>query len=200
VNLPNWSGQTVAVLGAGPSMSQALADRSGSLTRIAVNNSYRLAPDSEVIYAGDGGWWNRTPQALLCPGLKLTLEPFPRIRPAVPPGVEVLRNTGREGYDPRPFCIRTHNNGGMQAVQVAIHAGAARVLLLGFDMRPGHWHEPHPEGETSERQFGIWITRARRLAEAVCYTVDIVNCTEGSALDCFRFQTLDSILHERLAA
>ena len=181
-------------------MSQDVADKVQALPRIAVNDTYKLARDAEAIYAGDASWWWRNPRALECGGMKYCIEPFPGSRPFVPTGVHVLQNTGRQGFDPRPFCLRTHNNGGMQAVQLAIHFGAARILLLGFDMHGGHWHAPHPEGATSAKQFEIWISRARRLAEAVSDTVDIVNCTPGSALDCFRFASLDDILRERLAA
>jgi len=194
-----WEGQTVAVLASGPSMSKAVADKVRHLPRIAVNESFRLAPDADVIYAGDGLWWRINPEALQCQGLKLTIEPLPMIRPDVPFEVQVLQNTGREGWDPSPSCLRTHNNGGMQAVQVAIHGGAKRILLLGFDMRGGRWYETD-EAPTSPRQFGIWVHRARALAAAVAGLVDIVNVTEDSALDCFRRQSLDGALKERLAA
>jgi len=196
----HWEGLTVAVLASGPSMSQTVADKVRHLPRIAVNDTYRLAPDADAIYAGDASWWRRNPEALQCQGRKLTIEPLPGVRPDVPFEVQILQNTGREGFDSSPSCLRTHNNGGMQAVQVAIHAGAMRILLLGFDMRGGRWYES-TEAPTSAKQFGIWIHRARALAEAVYGIVDIVNCAEDSALDCFRRQSLDgALLFERLAA
>lgn len=192
-----WPGRTVAVLASGPSMSQAVADKVKHLPRITVNTTYRLALDADIIYACDEAWWKANPEAVQCGGIKVAMEALPGKHPEFPEDVKVLRNTGREGFDPFPDCLRTHNNGGIQAVQVAVHAGAARILLLGFDMRGGHWHEAHPNGDTSDKQFLRWIDRARGLAKA---PVDIVNCTEGSALDCFRRESLDDVLSERLAA
>lgn len=200
---PMWTGRTVAVLASGPSMSQAVADSVRHLPRIAVNTTFRLAPDAEIIYGCDGRWWREHPEALACPGLKVTIEVLPKHRPNAPAEVLVLRNTGREGFDPDPTALRTLNNGGGQGAQIAVHAGAARILLLGFDMHGGHWHGPHPEGLANPGpvQMAQWIERLNTIAPILAARgVDVVNCTDGSALRCFRQSTVAAELAERLAA
>ena len=197
---PLFAGQTVAVLASGQSMSQAVADRVRHLPRIAINTTYRLAPDADVIYASDSMWWLRHPDALECPGIKTTVEAVRGIAPNVPAAVKVLHNTGREGYDPNPGCVRTLLNSGGVGIQIAAHAKAARILLLGFDMRGGHWHGQHerPLGNPGVALFGRWIALMRTLARAI--PVEVLNCTPDSALDCFPLVALDDALDARGAA
>lgn len=197
---PMFAGRTVAVLASGPSMSQAVADRVRHLPRIAINSTYRLAPDADVIYASDSMWWLQHPDALGCPGIKATVEAVRDVAPNVPDVVRVLRNTGREGYDPHPGCVRTLLNSGGVGVQIAAHGKAARILLLGFDMRGGHWHGQHerPLGNPGAALFARWIALMRTLAKAL--PVEVLNCTPDSALDCFPMVSLDDALDAREAA
>jgi hypothetical protein len=174
----------VAVLASGPSMSQVVADSVRHLPRIAVNNTYLLAPDADVIYAGDAAWWKAHSEALTCPGIKATIEPLPGHAPAVPDVVHLLRNTGREGFDHDPGSLRTHNNSGACAVQIAAHGGAARIELYGFDMMGGHWHAPHAEplSYASEGQMALWRKRFPVLVLALAARgIEVVNAPQRMA-------------------
>src|SRR3990167_1144446 len=55
---PEWAGETVAILGGGPSLTpwQAEACR-GACRVIAVNTSYWLAPWADLLYFSDEVWW-----------------------------------------------------------------------------------------------------------------------------------------------
>lgn len=190
-----WEGRTVAVMASGPSMSPEVAAAVAHLPRIAVNTTYRLAPDADVIYGSDVKWWNANPEAAACRGIKCSIEARPGVPPANLPGsVVLLRNSGREGFDANPGAVRTHNNSGAVAVQIAEHAGAARILLLGFDMRGGHWHDPHPVGNPDGRHFLRWISTFRGLARSL--RAQVLNCTPDSALDCFPRMSLADALVE----
>jgi hypothetical protein len=194
---PMWQGQTVAILASGPSMSQAVADSVLHLPRIAVNTTYQLARDAEMIYACDAVWWAKYPDAVAGPGLNVAMEAVPGHHPATPPAVKVLRNTGRTGFDPHPACLRTLNNSGAQALQIAVHARAARILLLGFDMKGEHWHGAHPRGLTNQKQSSLagWVVLYRELArELAARGVSVINCTLNSALDCFPKEPLEDVL------
>lgn len=199
---PMFAGQTVAVLASGPSMSQAVADRVRHLPRIAINSTYRLAPDADVIYASDSMWWQQNPDALRSTGIKACVEAVPNIAPNVPEIVRVLRNTGRDGLDQHPGCVRTLNNSGGVGIQIAMHARAARVLLLGFDMRGGHWHPQHerPLGNPGPQLLARWIQHMERFARALPSTVEVLNCTPGSAMRGFPMVSLDEALNALVAA
>lgn len=193
----------MAVLASGPSMSQAVADAVKHLPRIAVNNTYQLAPDAEIIYASDAAWWKANPEALKCPGLKVSVNARRGVRhPLTPAAVHTLDHAGRHGFDSRPSHLVTMNNSGGAAIHVAVHARAARILLLGFDMHGGHWHPQHqkPLGNPGVALQRKWVDLIGEFARAVRGQVEIVNCTPGSALRCFPMASLDQALDERAAA
>lgn len=184
-----WPGETVAVLATGPSMSQVVADKVRGLRCVAVNDAFRLAPWADMLYAADRRWWEANPDALDFNGIRLCAQPGVR-------GVEYMQHGGTQGFDPDPSRIRTGGNSGYQAVHVAIHAGAARVLLLGFDMHGTHFFGPHtkrtPDGialrNTSPDSFARW---AARFATLTGHGAEIINCTPGSAITAFPFSSID---------
>lgn len=180
---PMWKGRTVAILASGPSMSPSVISRvvAAGLPAIVINNSWRLHPKAEVLYAADQIWWETERPDFQ--GLKVTAGDS-----NLPSDVHALRITGADGFDPDPECVRTGGNSGYAAVHLAAHAGASRILLFGFDMRPGHWHGDHPRplrnapAETYDR----WVRRFAGLSEALkARGVEVINCTPGSALTCF---------------
>lgn len=105
-----------------------------------------------------------------------------------------LEQTGRDGFDPTPGCVRTGGNGGYQAIHVAIQSGAKRILLLGFDMHGTHFFGKHPSGlrNTPPETFEKWIPRFKELMGR---GAEIINCTPGSALTCFPTNTLEGALY-----
>jgi hypothetical protein len=186
-----WPGSTVAILASGPSMSAAVTAKvyAARIPSIAINDTYKLAPWASMLYAADESWWQRYPEASLFAGLKVSV--------GLHPGVLRLKNSGVTGFDSDPSCVRTGSNSGYQALHIAAHAGAKRVLLCGFDMRGDHWFGRHPSGlaNSSEHLF----TRFRRnfgllAPELAVRGVSVVNCTPGSALTCFPMMELDEAL------
>jgi hypothetical protein len=191
-----WPGGTVAVMASGPGMTQKVADEvyAAGVPAIVVNSTYRLAPWAQMLYAADPEWWlyesNRT--ALKFPGLRVSCQPVA--------GVHQLRNSGIHGFDPDPACVRTGGNSGYQALHVAAHAGAARVLLCGFDMQEtrgeAHWHGKHPHGlrNTPAETYARWRDRFAAMAPILAERgVDVVTVTP-SALTCFRSGDLQTEL------
>lgn len=189
---PIWKDETVAILASGPSMSQEVVDSVRHLPRIAINTTYQLARDAEIIYGADAGWWHEHAiHVEQLPGLKLTIEYRHNVYPNCPKFVQVLRWGGTEGFDDRPGYVRWGRNGGYQALHLAASLGAKRILLFGFDMHGGHWHGPHPKekglGNPRQNDFSRWIAEFGKLApELAKRGIDVVNCTLGSKLNCFR--------------
>lgn len=179
---PRWQGRTVAVLASGPSMSQTVADKvkEAGLPAIVVNNTFRLAPWADVLYAADAKWWQLTPDAMDFAGVKISCEP---VR-----GILSLRNAGASGYSDEPDCVHTYGNSGAQAIQIAAKAGAAQILLFGFDFHGSHWHGEHPRPLRNASQEAL-RARAESMsvlaAELAKRSIRVENCTPGSALTCF---------------
>ncbi|MCJ9729551.1 hypothetical protein [Bradyrhizobium sp. PRIMUS42] len=83
----------------------------------------------------------------------------------------------------------------------AVVLGAARVVLLGYDMRfvggREHCHDEYKgtarDGDIYQREFLPGFAGWDEAARAV--GVDVVNATEGSALKEFQFAKLDEVLN-----
>lgn len=190
-----WEAKTVAILASGPSLTpeQVHLVAAAGLPAIAINDTFRLAPWADMLYAADTQWWRVNAQeALKFPGLKVTAHDSCEFR-----AVNLLHRTGTDGFDHDPSCIRTGGNSGYQAIHVAIHAGARRILLLGFDMglkKGEHWHGAHkrPLRTTDLASYHMWIQRFPALRGR---GASIINCTPGSALGCFPRQELAEAIH-----
>lgn len=181
-----WDGQTVAILASGPSMSSAVAEKCRRFKTIAINNTFRLAPWADMLYAADALWWTVTKDWKDFHGMRVTCDDtaFPELLQ--------LRHTGPTGFDPDPSCLKTGSNSGYQAIHVAVHAGAKRILLNGYDMRGGHWHGRHvaPLRDHGEGIYVRWLKAFETLKPAL-HGVEVINCTPGSALKTFPMMSLD---------
>ena len=195
----------MACLGGGPSLTQHQVNALRGRTRaIAINDAWRLAPWAEVLYACDGRWWRKHDGLPDFPGLKVTLSnSADEVAPW--PDIMVLENTGAEGLETSPHGLRTGRNGGYQAINLAVHFGARRVLLLGYDMKSApdgrtHWFGDHADWPTRPGIFGdVFLPHFEGLAHALdAIGVGVVNCTPGSALDVFPKASLGQALAGRL--
>lgn len=179
-------------------MSQRAADvlRIADVPCIAVNTTHRLAPWAWALYAADVEWWAHptNADAHQFEGLRVSCQQVK--------GVHMLRNAGTIGYSDDADCVHTYGNSGAQALQIAVKAGARRVLLAGFDMgrdKGDHWHGKHPHGlrETSPELYARWVERYAALAPLLAMRgVDVVTVTP-SALGCFRQSTLEAEIAAR---
>ena len=110
------------------------------------------------------------------------------------PAVHVLRNAGDTGLPVERNSLMTGKNSGYQAIVLAYLAGAARVVLLAYDMHyPGgvaHWHPEHPLQVPEEWYVGY----AKHFAALVDCGMEIVNATPGSALKCFPRMPIEEAL------
>lgn len=77
------------------------------------------------------------------------------------------------------------------AMCVARKLGAKKLILLGFDMHGTHFFGKHPEPlkNATEKIFKTHIGQFNGFSGC-----DVVNCTQGSALQRFRFSTLEEEL------
>jgi hypothetical protein len=180
-------------------MSQAVADQCRGVGTIVLNTTWQLAPWADVLYAADHSWWMKYPEARTFAGLKVTCGG------ALGKDVLALKDTGRDGFDADPGCVRTGGNGGYQAIQIAVHGGAKRILLCGFDMRhvrgKAHWHGAHPAplrnaGEAIyKRWLAVFPTLKRPLEDL---GVEVINCTPGSDLKVWPFMELERAIESSL--
>lgn len=161
------------MLGPGPSMSQALADRFRNHPNVcAVGNAYELAPWAAVLVASDASWWRKHPAAYEFKGLK---------------------------YDSRSFqtCFGSSANSGVLALSVLVSLGAESIEMHGFDMHGSHFFGPYVNGcsNTDDARREVHLNQYRQFAR-MHQNIQVVNCTPGSKLDAFPHAVQSSIQPE----
>ena len=115
------------------------------------------------------------------------------------PDVTILRHTGEMGFEDDPRGLRTGRNSGYQAINLAVHLGAARIVLLGYDMKPAangkiRWFGNHSYGGPVP-QFDQFLRFMPMLVEPLrARGVTVINATPDSAIACFRRAPLDQAL------
>ena len=100
-----------------------------------------------------------------------------------------------------PGLLHTGNNSGYQAIGLAVLLGAARILLLGYDMsRTGgksHHHGDHPSGlnnptgEQLQRYAAAFETLPPDLDRL---GIECINCSRETALTCFPRARIEDVL------
>ena len=181
------------MLGCGPSLTREQVEACrGKAKVIAVKEAARLAPWADALYFCDAHFVTDEPDLFKnFKGRVLTLENY-KLREKLPK-LECLKNDGPKGFADEPDRIRHGKNSGYQAMHVAAHLGARRIVMLGFDMKPGDGGRLHFFGNRATRttppsvystfmvpKFPEFAVELKRRA------IDVVNATPGSAIGCFR--------------
>lgn len=190
-----WVGCTVVCIAGGPSLTPAQVDRCRGTRMIAVNDACRLAPWADFLYGCDLKWWRWHKGVAAFDGVRVTLD---KRVVAEYPGIKLLENTGIEGLEDAPTGLRTGRNSGYQAVGLAVQLGAARILLLGYDMKPmdgrAHWFGDHPR-PTLPADYVAWLKAWGTITAPLAVAgVEVINCTPDSALDVFERRDLADCL------
>jgi hypothetical protein len=206
VSVPRrWPGETVVCIGTGPSLTAEDVNAvRGQARVIAVNDAYRLAPWADALYACDVQWWKWHHGVPSFTGEKWSLKVSGwRHASARYPDVQLLTNTGKTGLETDPTGLRTGKNSGYQAINLAVHYGAKRIVLLGYDMKLGatgaHFFGEHPGHRRGPYRtfipcFSTLVAPLHRLG------VEVINCTRDTALDAFPKAPLAQVLRVEVAA
>jgi hypothetical protein len=195
-----WPGSTIVCVASGPSLCADDVEACRGRARVlAIKDSIRLAPWADALYgAGSdrGGWWRLNgPRLESFTGLRFTLDP------AAAKWAVVLKNTGLTGLERHPSGLRIGRNSGYQGINLAVHLGAKRIVLLGYDMQPSsdgreRWFGDHPWSALSWSELGkmcvpFFETMLPALAEL---GIRVINASRETALTCFSRQSIAEAL------
>lgn len=197
-----WPESTIVCLGSGPSLTQDDVDACRGRARvIAINDSHRLAPWADVLYATDAKWWKFYCGVPAFHGLKFAVMDCEWEQDGVPwPDLRVLKNCGVSGLELNPTGLRNGKNSGYAAVNVAVHLGASRILLLGYDMGKApdgkvHFFGEHPDALQASSPYVSFIEMFATLVKPLQQCgVEVINCTRRTALTCFPQRPLEAAL------
>lgn len=159
---------------------------------IAVNVAYRIGPWIDVMFFGDTSTWNEEKKNLTTfRGLKVScaggLENEPSIK-------WMKREPRRKvGISTDPNFLAWNRNSGSAAINLAVHFGVKRIILLGFDMKLDtsknqHWHKIYDSDPKS-----VDRTMAKHLAgfpqmksDLDRLHIEVLNANPDSKIDAFR--------------
>lgn len=174
----------IACVASGPSLTsrdcQTLYQR--NIPIIAVNNSWRAAPFSRVIYAADCCWWETYSHDITSPAERWCGDAF---------------TARRFGIHCFPSALPGSFNSGLRAIELAIHLGASTVLLVGYDcsVRDGvHWHGRHTHlANPDVLSVNRWQGEFERLKQGA-HGIEIINCSRSTRLRCFPKMKLETAI------
>lgn len=204
--LPDWSDYPCAVIASGRSATTVDIESLRGLCRvIVVNNSFRLAPWADVLYAADEEWWNVNDDARLFAGMKTTVD----VNAAKNYGLRLLRIAHETDHTAHAIKIHPRGkighfgNSGCQALNLAVQCHAKHIILIGFDFCGEHWHDPHKEPLRNPSAGRMEKWRARldsQSARLRALGVKVINASKRSALSEFPKMTIDEALSTAVTA
>lgn len=203
--LPIWDGQTVVIAASGPSLTEydVLYVR-GRAKFIAINDVYTIAPFADIYYASDAAWWRHHNYLKNRPNLRgqrWTHDHNGSVWPkeAADNGLRVLRGSNGYGLSKDRRIIHFGGNSGFQAINLAVHCGVKRIVLLGFDCmqhsNKSHFFGSHPAPLERASPFALFRQHFKIAAtELAEMGVDVINCTRVTSQRCFKQAQLRDVL------
>lgn len=220
--VPAWSGETAVIIAGGPSLTHDQVEKvrgehaAKAVKCIVVNDAYLLAPWADVHYAADIRWhrWQQKgigkagfgadevkQRWVEFKGQKCSIENAAGV--VDDEAVHVLRNAHGtahgSGLSSDPRAVVTGRNSGFQALNLAVLAGAKRIILLGFDGKPSqegksHWFGEHPEAMSNS--VYSYFKQAMSAAENALVEagVEVLNASPGTAIDSFTKVAIEDVL------
>lgn len=195
---PDWAGQTVVVVGTGPSFTASQARDIGisrardRIRVLAINDAVYPCWYADMVFAADRRWWVERRNVPGFDGLRVALGAS---YPDAPKQVRLIGRAGAEGCQTKPGSVYTHGHSGAMAIQLAAQMGAAKIALVGFDMRDDgkrHFFGAYDQPLGTKPNMGVWLQKFQTIADAM--PGRIVNATPGSALDCVPLIELQAAL------
>lgn len=205
--------ERVALVASGPSLTIDDIERlRGKCRVIVINDNYRLAPWADIIYACDSTWWDFHKGCPEFSGEKWTqayspalssresAEAVAQMETIARYGLNYVYGAHCPGISLDPALIHYGHNSGFQALNLAVHLGAKRVILLGYDMKKSndgksHWFGDHPPEIhrcSPYNKFAEAFNSA--VPDLIAAGVKVINCSRDTALTCFERAKIEDIL------
>lgn len=174
---------------------------------IGINVSFMIGDWIDMAFFGDPNFFLQYQVELAkFPGLRVSCAP----NTENVPWVKFLAREGShgKGISTNPYKVSWNGNSGAAAISVAAHAGAKRIILLGFDMTLGenkmqHWHDIYKKGPaTNEKRlrklpfhrhligFGQIAKDAKRMG------IEILNASPKSVITEFPKYSVKELIYD----
>jgi len=197
---------SVIIAASGPSLTPEVAEevrRTEQKKVIVVNDSWKLFPFANVLYACDARWWD----VKGCGNFRG--ERWSNNNKELNDNTECAKRHSLqlvEGKDGNEFCLEPGvicfgGNSGFQAINLALQFGAKHIILVGYDMRKvgtlNHFFGEHPPEFTGNDHYEFFCANFDAGAASLPKEYRIVNATAGSALNCFPKMSYAEAIRDR---
>lgn len=225
-----WEGGECWIIGGGPSLSEqfeipqdvidkvisgeeTIATYSPFLSSIhdkhiiGVNAAFLLGNWIDITFFGDGGFYRDNARELnKVDKMKITCNINAK-KMARMKGVKFIHRDRNHsvGISKKKGFVSWNGNSGAAAINLAVHLGAKRIYLLGFDMKVGvnkrqHWHSHYNSGKKGPRDprklpFHRHLKGFPMIAkEAKKQGIEIINVSPNSAIKSFKRVSLNEVI------
>ena len=182
-----WGGQTVCVLGGGPSVQAFDIDLLKPIKTIGCNDAYKFGPEVvDILLFGDEKWYRYHQRGL---GLftNLIVTNCEKLS-----GEEHVLRLPRKSSGFHVDALGWNGNTGASAINLALLMGARTIVLVGFDMcldsgGNSNWH-PNPLDTVKPehyKRYKLGITGCLPDWVAHWPGTEIINLNPDSKLNCF---------------
>jgi len=151
---PLWLGETVYIIGGGPSLENFNWNNLIGKKTIAINKSILSYPNANILYWTDSrvyGWYKNEIDNFS--GLKVTI----RDHVTYTDDIKIMKKGNKYGLEEAKDTLCHGNNSGYAAINLAYLLGAKKIVLLGYDMRnvgtKGHYHGGYPVPATGDNVY-----------------------------------------------
>ena len=159
---------------------------------IGVNAAYLLGDWIDIIFFGDKGFYLSHARGLAGhSAMKVSCNPYLN-------NINWVKfvqrdNTKVRGLTDNPKKVSWNYNSGAAAINLAVHLGAKKIVLLGFDMKlqnnNQHWHNVY--NTSNKKRFHLPFERHLRgfpniAKDAEKLGVEILNASPDSAITVFK--------------
>jgi hypothetical protein len=185
---PDWTNETCVIVASGPSATSVdLRPAIGETKFVVVNNSWRLAPWADYLFAADYKWWQGCNGCSDFAGWKVTtdrraaeIKEWNLLRLVALLSDDRIQTTGT--------VVGWGGNSGFQALNMVVLFKCTRIILVGFDatIRHGlHWHDPYDR--VSENPTSNKTLRWQRSIDGAAVSlggigVRVINCSDISRI------------------
>lgn len=195
-----WPGETVVCIGGGPSLAVEDVDYCRGRARvISIKDAIRLAPWADVLYGagadcGNDTWWSKHGPTLDFAGLRYCLDQRAQ------KWASVLEQGPEQGLSDDPSALALGGHSGYQAIGLAVHLGATRIVLLGYDLQATggqqHWFGEHQHGSPGRKlPFNLFAYHFPSIVEPLQQrNVTVINASRETALELFARMTIQEAL------
>lgn len=197
---PEWKGQTGFIIGGGPSLLQQNLDLLRNQHVITINTSFKKIPWAEFTIFADTRWFLHHQKDLR--NFKGRIVSVSTAATGPPVLLKMHRKNPPKLADDRG-TLMVQNTTLTAAMNLAVHLGVSKIVLLGIDQKPGpdgktHHHEPHPWKTVADcwkKQQVDLVHVATQLKER---GIECVNASPGSALGLWPIVNLEEMFAEEL--